>query len=56
MQAQLNKFNERKQKKLETDLKTNAALNGRDRKLKKKQGKFIRMKREIEELWSMLEH
>ncbi len=55
MDGQIRKFEEKRRAKIESELKTNAALQDKDQKIKKKARTFQKLKQEITEMWQQLE-
>jgi chromosome segregation ATPase len=55
MDGQIRKFEEKRRAKIENELKTNAALQDKDQKIKKKARTFQKLKQEITEMWQQLE-
>ena len=55
MDSQIKKFEEKRRAKIEADLRTNAALQDKDQKIKKGAKKYEQYKQEIAEMWQLLE-
>lgn len=56
MDSQIRKFEEKRRAKIENELKTNAALQDKDAKIKRRAKKFQRLKTEVAEMWQQLEN
>jgi|LauGreDrversion4_2_1035121.scaffolds.fasta_scaffold129598_1 hypothetical protein len=56
MDSQIKKFEEKRRAKVEADLRTNAALQDKDQKIKKGAKKYEQYKQEIAEMWQLLEN
>jgi chromosome segregation ATPase len=55
MDSQIRKFEDKRRARIENELKTNAALQDKDLKIKKQSRKHIRLKQEISDMWQALE-
>lgn len=55
MDSQIKKFEEKRRAKIEAELRTNAALQDKDQKIKKGAKKYEQYKQEIAEMWQLLE-
>jgi chromosome segregation ATPase len=55
MDSQIRKFEEKRRAKIEAELKTNAAMQDKDAKIKKGAKKYEKYKQEIAEMWQILE-
>lgn len=55
MDEQIRKNEDKRRARIESELKTNAALQDKDVKIKKRARKFHRFKQEIGEMWQQLE-
>ena len=55
MDSQIKKFEDKRRAKIEAELRTNAALQDKDQKIKKGAKKYEHYKQEIAEMWQLLE-
>jgi len=56
MEMQMKRFEDKRRAKVEAELQTNTALLDKNAKIIMGQKKFLRLKKEVQEMWAQLEH